>query len=194
MYAHWMPWQKQYDETEVLNRAIDAFWKHGYAATSINDLVEATGIHRGSLYAAYKDKRTLFIHAYEKYDIQYRRDFLAKMAREYPPRDCIIETFRLVAGTVDRKGCLIVNTALELAPHDPEIERMVKHSLGGVETFLRHRIEEGQQDGSIPSDVPAATTASALLGMLLGLRVLSRSSPDAATMDAIVDRAESLLS
>ena len=71
-----MPWEKQYNETEVLERAMNAFWTHGYQATSMSDLVEATGINRGSIYAGFSDKRTLFIKALRYYDKHYRADFL----------------------------------------------------------------------------------------------------------------------
>ena len=176
---------------------MDAFWTRGYEATSINDLVEATGIHRGSLYAAYEDKRTLFIHALKHYDNEYRRDFLNKIASENRPRDAIVEVFRQVVATAgagkNRRGCLLVNTALELAPHDREIGRFIKQSLRAVETFFQQRIEAAQQDGSVTSAISAKQTASALLGLLLGLRVLSRSCPDETTMNAIVDQAEQLL-
>ena len=192
-----MPWEKQYDEREVLNRAMDAFWTKGYEATSISDLVEATGIHRGSLYTAYKDKRTLFIHALKHYDVEYRRDFLAKIDRENAPQDAIVEVFQQVVTTArdgkDRRGCLLVNTALEIAPHDREIELIVKQSLAAVEAFFRHQIEVGQRAGTIASDVSPERTAAALLGLLLGLRVLSRSCPDQSTMSSIVDQVKTLI-
>ena len=197
MYARAMPWQKQYDEAEVLNRAMDAFWTRGYEATSIKDLVEATGIHRGSLYAAYEDKRALFIHALKHYDNEYRRDFLENVGRENKPRDAIVEVFRQVVQSAqagkNRRGCLLVNAALELAPHDPEIGDFIKESLKAVETFFKERIEAAQQDGSISPATSAEKTAGALLGLLLGLRVLSRSCPDETTMNAIADQAEQLL-
>lgn len=192
-----MPWTKQYDETKVLERAMAAFWAHGYEATSVNDLVLATGINRGSLYAAFTDKRTLFVRALRHYDELYRKDFLSTLADEHPPKAAILEAFRAViaAGKSgrDRKGCLLVNTALELSPHDPEIDRLVRTSLAKVERFFRSMIEAAQRDGAIRKQVPAEETAKRLFGLFVGLRVIVRSRPEKALLDAALGQAEALL-
>ena len=91
-----MPWEKQYDETDVLERAMKAFWARGYEATSINDLVAATGINRGSLYAGFTDKRGLFMRALDHYDREHRQAFLSALQRNYAPRDAILAAFRQV--------------------------------------------------------------------------------------------------
>jgi TetR/AcrR family transcriptional repressor of nem operon len=192
-----MPWQKQYDEAEVLKRATEAFWARGYDATSINDLVAATGIHRGSLYAAFTDKRGLFLRALEHYDREHRQAFLTTLERDHGPREAIREAFRQVAAASqsgrNRKGCLLVNTALELAPHDPAIEKIVRAKLEAVEAFFRGRIMAAQQVGTIRPEVPAAETARVLFALFVGLRVITRSRPDKAVIKAIVTQAEALL-
>ena len=192
-----MPWQKQYDEAEVLGRAMEAFWARGYDATSINDLVAATGIHRGSLYAAFADKRGLFLRALEHYDREHRQAFLAALERDHAPREAILEAFRRVAaagqGGRNRKGCLLVNTALELAPHDPAIEKIVRAKLEAVEAFFRGRIVAAQKDGTLGREIPAAETARVLFALFLGLRVITRSRPDRALMKSIVAQAEAQL-
>jgi len=193
-----MPWEKRYDETEVLERAMEAFWARGYEATSIGDLVTATGVNRGSLYAAFASKRGLFLRALSHYDRRHRADFLARIARAHAPRAAILAAFSEVitaaAGGENRKGCLLVNTAIELSPHDPEIARFVAASLAEVEGFFRTMIEAGQAEGSIPGDRDPAATAQALLGLFLGLRVLSRSRPEKALMGTLLKQAEALVS
>ncbi len=192
-----MPWQKQYDEGAVLDQAMEAFWAHGYEATSIQDLVAATGVNRGSLYAAFPDKRALFIRALEHYDRQHRRDFLAAIARDHPPREAILAVFREVVRASrdgqNRKGCLLVNTALEVSPHDPEIEKIVKASLEAVEAFFRAMIKAGQKEGTIGSEISAKETAQLLFGLFLGLRVITRSRPQKSLMRTIAKQAEALL-
>ena len=192
-----MPWEKQYDEAEVLERAMEAFWAHGYEATSISDLVATTGLNRGSLYTAFSDKRGLFIRALKHYDRTHRRDFLSDLTRDHAPRDAILAAFRQVVASAkggrNRKGCLLVNTALELSPHDPEIERIISASLEEVERFFRIRIEAAQKEGTIRPDLPASETAQLLFGLFLGLRVITRSRPDKALMTTMVKQAEVLL-
>lgn len=192
-----MPWQKQYVESDVLDRAMEAFWARGYEATSISDLVAATGINRGSLYAGFTDKRSLFLRVLEHYDRRHRRDFLAAAARRHAPREAILAAFRQVVDSAgagrDRKGCLLVNTALELAPHDREIERIVKASLDEVEAFFASMIEAGQRDGSIAAGIAARRTAQLLFSLFLGLRVITRSRPDPSLMDTIIEEVEARL-
>ena len=189
-----MPWEKQYKESEVLERAMRAFWAHGYEATSINDLVQATGINRGSLYAAYADKRALFIEALRHYDRHYRIGYLESFAETYGPREAILAVFdgaaKAAFDSSTPGGCLLVNTALELSPHDPEIQSFVQTSLADVETFFRTRIEAAQKEGTVSSDARPAELAKSLLGLFLGLRVLTRSNPDRSTLDAVTKQAE----
>jgi len=192
-----MPWEKQYDESVVLDRAMEAFWANGYEATSISDLVAVTGVNRGSLYTAYSDKRGLFLRALEHYDKQHRQDFLAAVARDHAPRDAILAAFRQVvqasrAGR-NRKGCLLVNSALEVSPHDPEVEKIVKASLEQVELFFRSMIEAAQRDGTIRPEMSTVETARLLFGLFLGLRVITRSRPEKALMNTIAEQAEALL-
>ena len=192
-----MPWEKSYNEAEVLDRAMQAFWAHGYEATSMRDLVTATGINRGSIYAAFTDKRTLFVRALHHYDKHHRTDFLAGIEKRHRPAEAIAAAFdEVIAAALEgsgRKGCLLVNTALELSPHDPEIDRIVRDSLTALELFFRAMIERGQQDGSIRSDLHAARTAQALLGLFLGLRVLTRSRPEKALLESIGKQARAML-
>ena len=192
-----MPWQKNYSEADVLDRAMQAFWARGYEATSMNDLVAAMGINRGSIYSAFTDKRTLFIRALKHYDQQHRHDFLARIRRRHGPRDAILAAFEQVIkvsqGGRDRNGCLLVNTALELSPHDPEIDAIVSESLKEVELFFLAMIREGQTDGSIRPDLNSAETSQALLGLFLGMRGLSRSRPEIGLLKTIAGQAMALV-
>jgi len=192
-----MPWAKQYDETDVLERAMEAFWSRGFAATSINDLVAATGINRGSLYAAYTDKRSLFISALGHYDKLYRQDFLDTLEREHPPREAILSAFRNVAAGSDngrnRKGCLLVNTALEVSPHDPEIGRLVARGLRGAEDFFKSMLDAAQREGTVRKDISSTQTAQVLFSLFLGMRVITRSGPDKSLMNTIIQQAEAVL-
>ena len=177
-----MPWEKSYNEVEVLSRAMESFWAHGYEATSISDLVESTGINRGSINAAFKDKHELFIQALQHYDLHYREAFLNRLRSSYAPRDAIIAAFEAAMGVTEDgskcTGCLLINTALELSPHDSEVNAIVRNSFEEVEAFFFDMVEAAQANGTVNSELDAKEVASGLLGMFFGLRVLMRSGTD----------------
>ncbi len=192
-----MPWQKSYDENEVLEGAMRAFWQRGYQATSMQDLVTATGINRGSIYAAYVNKRGLFMRALEHYDRAYRAAHLAHLGTVHAPLDAIIVSFESAARQAhDRTtppGCLLVNTALELSPHDPEIGQFVAQSLQSVEDFFHDRLAVAQQRGDLSAQCNCRETAQSLLGLFLGLRVLTRADASNEAVASIISQARKLL-
>ncbi len=192
-----MPWQKQFDVDDALSKAMDAFWARGYEATSMHDLVACMGINRGSLYATFGDKRALFIQALRRYDAVYRQAWVDALGAAPSAKRAIRDAFEAVIASVlkdgARDGCLLVNTALELSPHDPEIAGIVRDGLAEMEGFFRRMVKRGQAAGEIPAGLDAVATARALLGLFIGLRVLSRSRPERALLRAIARQAEALL-
>lgn len=124
---------KAFDPDEILDRATALFWRKGYAATSVADLVEALGINRGSLYGTFTDKRALFLAALERYDERAIGAVVRHLRNaQGPGRERIQSLFdniiRAVEERGDRRGCLVCNTAVELAATDPEIARNVQRS------------------------------------------------------------------
>lgn len=192
-----MPRAKGYDETEVLDRAARVFWACGYEGTSMSDVVEATGLHRGSLYAAFDDKRGLFLESLRHFDRVYRADFLDEIARRHTGKDAVVGAFQgvcqLVAQGDTPGGCLLVNTALELSPHDPEVRDFIDARLREVEDFFFTQIEAAKRAGTMLETVSSRQTAQALLGLFLGLRVLTRTGPNEAAAKAIVTQVETML-
>jgi TetR/AcrR family transcriptional repressor of nem operon len=192
-----MPWEKKFDTDEALERAMHAFWAHGYEATSVQDLLDTMGLNRGSLYATFGDKRSLFIRALRHYDAVHRQAWVTALAGSGSPRQAITGAFEGVIAAVletgSRDGCLLINTALELSPHDAEIRDIVGHGLAEMEAFFREMIENGRASGEIARTVAPADTARALLGLFIGLRVLSRSRPEEPLLRSIANQAEALL-
>src|SRR3990172_8886355 len=188
-----MPWEKQFDVDEVLDKAMQAFWRRGYEATSMQDLVERTGINRGSLYSTYRDKHALFLAALRKYaeTVHHRR--LADVEARYGPREAIRQSFlaftRQLSEKGGRRGCFLTNTALELAAHDPEAGRIVAEAQKETEAWFARMIEKGKAVGEISPQVKPAQAAQGLLALLIGLSVLNRSRPERALLQAIVDDA-----
>ena len=190
-----MPWEKQYDRDDVLERATVAFWRHGYEGTSVADLVAATGLHKGSLYAGFGGKRALFAAALRHYDKRYRQDFLQELQAKPSPRAAILEAFCAAAEPrADRPpGCLTVNTALEMAPHDSEARAWVQDSFDGLSAFFHACATAARDKGEIAPDLDPDAVATTLLGLFLGLRVLARSGAEQAMRTALITQAEAIL-
>jgi TetR/AcrR family transcriptional regulator, transcriptional repressor for nem operon len=187
---------REFDEEAALTAAIGCFWARGYEATSTRDLADAMGIAGKSLYNAFGDKHGLFRQALERYlqgfDVRVSR-FEGRM----PPRQAIRAFFDdVVEQTLsdpDRKGCMLVNSALEVAPHDPDLRGVVAEGLVKVEAFFRRCVAAGQQSGTIPAVQTADDLARHLLAVLLGLRVLARSGPERTLLEGLLRPTFSLL-
>ena len=192
-----MPWEKKFSTEEVLANAMHAFWAHGYEATSISDLVECMGIKRGSLYATFGDKRRLFMLALRQYRAVHLHDWVAALTQAHGPRDAIIAAFEQAVTTAvvggSRDGCLLVNTALELSPHDEEVSEFINACLVEMETFFRGMIEQGQAVGEIPTHIAPVDTARSLLSLFVALRVFSRSRPEEALLRSVANQAHAML-
>ena len=187
---------KEFDEQEALLKAMKLFWVHGYKATSIQDLVDGMGIGRGSLYGTFGGKRSLFLRALRHYDKE-RGNHLADLSTSKPPRQAVLNPFEAVVNTAlddgSRDGCFLVNTALELSPHDREIESLVADGFSYAEGFFRSSIERGQASEEISTAVDAASTAQTLHTLLLGMLVLARSRPEPVLLQSIVKQANDLI-
>ncbi|MDE0146616.1 MAG: TetR/AcrR family transcriptional regulator [Nitrospira sp.] len=193
-----MPRKKEFDVDEVLDKAMRAFWKRGYEATSLNDLLDHMQIQRASLYNAFSDKRTLFLDTLRRYDRVHRRAEVAKRLKMPSPRQAILGLFQDAIKAVEkhraRNGCFLVNTAMELSPHDKEVAKFVRRAFTHMERqFFRKRIEQGLAIGEIAKSVAPAQTASAILSLYMGLLVLSRSRPEKLLLESIAKQVELLL-
>ncbi len=184
---------RQFDPDAALATAMSRFWRHGYEATSIQDLVDCTHVNRGSLYGTWGDKRGLFVAALKAYDSGVRAASMRQAAASLPPLEAIraiLSTFAAqAANPADAVGCMLTNTALERAPHDPEIRAMVAAGQRDAERILRSLVEAARTAGDLPADLDPVAAGRRLLATLAGLAVLVRSQPDPALLAAIVDDA-----
>ena len=188
---------REFDEEKAIDGAVDCFWARGYEATSVRDLAEHMGIGGASLYNAYGGKRALFVKALERYANRSSRERIARLEATGRPREAI-EAF--LAEIIDRslkdrarKGCLLVNSALDVAPHDTEIGKVVAGYLEEIRAFFQRNIEAGRHAGQVPRGIDAAGVSAHLLGVLLGIRVLARTRPDRALLESVVRPALDLL-
>ena len=188
---------RAFEETAALDAAIGCFWRRGYEATSVRDLASAMGIAAPSLYNAFEDKRTLFVRALERYMDAGARERIARLEQSLPPKPAIRrfigEVIDRSVNDPDRRGCFLINSALEVAPHDPELGAEIALRLGEIEGFFHRAIKAGQAGGEIPAERNARDLARLLLGVLLGIRVLARSKPERALLEGVARPALALL-
>lgn len=183
--------ERAYDET--LEKVMEQFWRYGYSATSLTDLEKATGLLRGSLYHAFGGKREMFMEALRRYDRLHRETWISRLKDQSSPRGAVLAFFEAAAQDVARDGCLMVNSALELGAHDAEVASFVDRSCAGIEEFFRRSIERGQASGEISARIEPNVVAKTLIGVLLGLRVFARFSPDKTRLRSMADQAAALL-
>ncbi len=193
-----MPWEKAFDVDEAVDRATEVFWAKGYVPTSISDLVAGMGINKGSLYNAFGSKLALFKRVFLKYEQDHWRQTLAHLETLDDPIAAISKLFESLVeachADADRKGCLLVNTALELPHHTADVREMVTAAFGEIEWFFRRALSKGQRRGTISRSVNVKETAHALLSLVVGLRVLSRGVFEADSLTAVKKNALKLVS
>ena len=192
-----MPWEKSFDEDAVVGKAMKVFWEKGYEATSINDLIEGTGIGRGSLYNAFGGKQALFVRALAKYHAENHRATLAEFEAKDDPLNAIRGVFSAVLKeTVEdkaKKGCFIINTTLELWTHDEKTQAVIKKGHDETIAFFRRCIEVAQARGEISGSVDPISTAKVLLSLMISIRVLGRGAFNESDLREIAAQAERLL-
>ncbi|MEQ8504442.1 MAG: TetR/AcrR family transcriptional regulator [Rhodospirillales bacterium] len=192
-----MPWEKQFDEDKVLDKAMRAFWLRGFKGTSMKDLVAETGLNPGSIYAAFKDKEHLFQLCLAKYEEQTTQS-MGKLENTYSPRDAILSLFDTLIAEVDGGGescgCFIMNSVLEAGPQDDEVTQIIQRSLAQVETLICNLIRKGQEVGEISADVDPGQTARLIQGLLAAARLMARAKRDHPFIKESREHAENLLS
>ncbi len=164
---------REFDEEAALEAAMDAFWSKGFEATSMADLCSCTGLHKGSLYQAFGDKHQLFMDALKHYSDSEFREVAAVAFQSASPLENIRAAINKICDDASEdKGCLVINSMVELAPHDAEVRAAVQ---GFAEQRLRvmaDMIGKAQELGEISVDRPPEKLARQLLMTLAGGAVM----------------------
>ncbi|MGV9295463.1 TetR/AcrR family transcriptional regulator [Amycolatopsis sp. NPDC003676] len=176
---------RTFDEKQVLNAVRDQFWDAGYAATSLEDLMRVSGLGKGSLYAAFGDKRQLFLRALRSYTDE-SHDALRKALSE-PPR--ALDALRLlIEAPIDdpgtRRGCLMANSTCELGNADPEVLAHAHRTYETSTALIGDCVARAQREGDLPAEADPIALARALLAAQQGLVFMSRTGLDTATLTA----------
>jgi TetR/AcrR family transcriptional repressor of nem operon len=184
-----MPRPCEFDPERALDASIGCFWKRGYEGTSMRDLADAMGIAGASLYNTFGGKRSLFQRALARYLDLSVRERIARLESTLPAREAIgaflNEIVERSFADRQRRGCLLVNTAVETAPHDAVIRAAVVKELAAIEAFFRRCVEAGQRAGTITERRSATDLSRLLLGAVLAIRVLARVRPERDTLEGM---------
>ncbi|MER7844092.1 TetR family transcriptional regulator [Kitasatospora sp. NPDC096077] len=187
---------KEFDPDAALQAALELFWRRGYEATSMTDLVEGLGIARASIYATFGSKRELYLRALERYSEQRDPDRLADLSQPGPVLPAVRALVRRYAQTGEedrRRGCFITNTAVELAPHDPGAARRVEASLDHLETSLTAALLRAEAQGELPAGREPRALARMLVVLLQGVRVVGKTADGAPRVRDAAEQALALL-
>lgn len=180
---------KEFDEQDVLNKAMEVFWKQGYEKTSLQDLVDHMGIHRRSIYDTFGDKRALFMKALMHYEDTITTRIQKKIESTIMVKQAIRDVFEVVIHSDDQypKGCLTVNAAVELSLLDQEVSKRVTEMFEKTETLFYDLLIYGQETGEISKSLDAKGVSHFIHNSLVGLRVLAKTTEDQKKMESIVD-------
>jgi TetR/AcrR family transcriptional repressor of nem operon len=167
-----MPRPPSFDADVAIDRAMLLFWSKGYAGTSVQELVEGTKLLRGSLYHAFGDKRSLYIHAVQRYGqiaLQQARDQWDPTRSAY---DNVRAGLRAIVELPEgdkRRGSMLCNCIAEVVPHDPEIARIVAGILEDIKHFYRAMLVRAQHAGELAPQVDVTALARHLVSSIQGL-------------------------
>ncbi|PAD76147.1 TetR/AcrR family transcriptional regulator [Paenibacillus campinasensis] len=174
---------REFDRDEALDKALDLFWSKGYEKTSIQDLVDHTGVHRGSIYDTFGDKNQLFLTCLERFHGVHKDRAFQVLNTPGEPQD-ILERFfeELIDRAMDndnqRRGCFITNTAMELGATDPEISARIASYLQAMEDFFLGFLQRCQPSGVLNDSLSVEEMARFLLNTRQGLYVLGKTATD----------------
>ncbi|MDQ9126158.1 TetR/AcrR family transcriptional regulator [Serratia fonticola] len=182
---------KEYDDTAVIDAAIEVFWTNGYEASSTQELCELTGLGRGSLYHAFGCKQKLYeqsLRRYQELGLKAQSELLSG------PGSAKDRLRALLQWGIDasfapnkRRSCMALFSIMELSSKNPVIDKINRAYVNKLEAVLCHVIAVGQRNGEISREQPALEVARAFLASYYGLRILGQSMPDPVFLDDVLE-------
>lgn len=181
---------KEFEPDEIADAAMRVFWARGYAATSVQDLVEGTGLSRSSLYSTFESKQGLYQQALRRYQAITTAN-VELMASPGSTKDVIRQLLMRIVedelGDPQRRGCLVANATLELAGHDESVAELVADNFQRLQKALEKLIVRGQQSGEVAVEKNPRALARFFVSTMQGMRVLSKGSPARQRRQCLLD-------
>ena len=180
---------KAFNEEDVLDKAVEVFWVKGYEAASMQDLVDAMGIQRGSLYATFGSKQQLFLLSLERYG----KVVVSKLLDILESKTSAIESIEmffaqlvehlLTAGPL--RSCLVTNSAIERGLSDEETRKKVQHLLNALEKGFYNTLKRARKNGEISEELDLRTVANFLTSNIQGLLVMGKVCSERSVLEGI---------
>ncbi|GLR87529.1 TetR/AcrR family transcriptional regulator [Bradyrhizobium iriomotense] len=182
---------RAYEPDVALGKALDLFRTQGFAATSLDDLSEATGMNRPSLYGAFGDKRELYIKSYQRYREQARASMVEIFRAELPLRERLERIFAAalaiyLSGETGPRGCFTVVTAASEAVGDPDIRAMVLDGLSELDKAFANCFRRAKEKGELPDSADPVVLAQLASATIHTIAIRSRARVPRKELDAIV--------
>ncbi|WP_442782930.1 TetR/AcrR family transcriptional regulator [Collimonas fungivorans] len=188
---------REFDMDQALDKAVRVFSERGYHATTVCDLTQAMQLASGSVYKAFKDKKSVFLAALDRYKTVRDAQLRAVVSAGATGKDQVRLALAFYAdashGAGGLEGCMVVGSAAELATFDPDVAQWVTAALTRNEVLIGALIRQGQQDGSIPPHIDSAATARLMLCMIQGMRVVGKTGRTRDEMSVLTDIAMKVL-
>lgn len=189
---------RAYDADQALTQARDAFWDGGYAGTSLDDLVAATGMNRPSLYGAFGDKHRLYLSTLERYRALGRAAMTEELSADRPLAEVLQALFARAitlysGGANGARGCYLIGTAATEAVHDSEVRAVLAAGLHELDKILEMRLRQAQSRGELPRDSDPAALARVLCAVMNSLALRARAGDSPGVLTATAAAAVSLL-
>jgi TetR/AcrR family transcriptional repressor of nem operon len=181
---------KQFDRDEALDKALQLFWEQGYEATSMQDLVNAMGINRASMYQTYGNKHQLYLAGLERYAAQVLANLSRLLNKPGTPLANLRDTFaHIVEQSLEGKmqGCFINNTAVELGPHDAQLAETIREIWLQFESMFATQLQHAIEQHQLPADADARQLAQLLNINLQGLVVKTKANSNKAELLHAID-------
>ncbi|WP_223638907.1 TetR/AcrR family transcriptional regulator [Corallococcus sp. EGB] len=185
---------RTFDEAQVLRAVRDQFWSKGYAATSMDDLMQATGLGKGSLYGAFGDKHQLFLKVFDAYCVSSLES--VKKTLEGPDAGALerLRRFMLGAATAsaapaNRRGCLLARGTSELASQDAQVADRALETFQGLEAAFVRCLEQARAHGDLAAHADPRRWGAMLLAVFRGLEAVGKAGMDEAHLRGMVETA-----
>ncbi len=184
-----MTGKKAFLPEQALEKAMHLFWERGYERTSVEDLVQCTGLGRGSLYNTFGDKHALYLAALDRYSTLYGELLLPGHQQTGTLQEVLTNFFQYCIDALlndpAHRGCFLVNANVELAPFDPAVLARVSTAHGRIEKAFYCLLIKAQASGELAWTYDPHQFARFLLGTLLSIRILARARAERGTLEDI---------